>query len=197
MNSPEENITYIVEPTRSDLVHGASRPQVSGGETAGGNIDKIRDILFGNQMREYERRFSRLEERLVKEFTDSRDETKKRLDSIEVYVRQEIEALNEVLKKQQNAQEQAIRELSQDYKNQINSLDQKMTQFDENLSKSGREVRQQILEQSKSLNDEMKQKFAEILNVVERESQELRNDKANRSTLSMLFAEMAMRLRSE
>ena len=197
MNSPEENITYIVEPTRSDLVHGASRPQVSGGETAGGNIDKIRDILFGNQMREYERRFSRLEERLVKEFTDSRDETKKRLDSIEVYVRQEIEALNEVLKKQQNAQEQAIRELSQDYKNQINSLDQKMTQFDENLSRSGREVRQQILEQSKSLNDEMKQKFAEILNVVERETQELRNDKANRSTLSMLFAEMAMRLRSE
>lgn len=197
MNTPEENITYIVEPTRADLVHGSNRPQISGGETAGGNIDKIRDILFGNQMREYERRFSRLEERLVKEFTDSRDETKKRLDSIEVYVRQEIEALNEVLKKQQNAQEQAIRELSQDYKNQINSLDQKMTQFDENLSKSGREVRQQILEQSKSLNDEMKQKFAEILNVVERETQELRNDKANRSTLSMLFAEMAMRLRSE
>lgn len=197
MNTPEENITYIVEPTRADLVQGSSRPQISGSETAGGNIDKIRDILFGNQMREYERRFNRLEERLVKEFTDSRDETKKRLDSIEVYVRQEIEALNEVLKKQQNAQEQAIRELSQDYKNQINSLDQKLVQFDENLSRSGREVRQQILEQSKSLNDEMKQKFAEILNVVERESQELRNDKANRSTLSMLFAEMAMRLRSE
>ena len=29
-----------------------------------GNVDKIRDILFGNQMRDYEARFSRLEESL-------------------------------------------------------------------------------------------------------------------------------------
>ena len=30
-------------------------------EQAEGNVDKIRDILFGGQMREYERRFERLE----------------------------------------------------------------------------------------------------------------------------------------
>ena len=29
-----------------------------------GNVDKIRDILFGSQMRDYDRRFSTLEERL-------------------------------------------------------------------------------------------------------------------------------------
>ena len=31
---------------------------------SGASIDKVRDILFGNQMREFERRFARLEERL-------------------------------------------------------------------------------------------------------------------------------------
>ena len=32
-----------------------------------GNVDKIREILFGGQMRAYDKRFSRLEERLTKE----------------------------------------------------------------------------------------------------------------------------------
>ena len=32
----------------------------------GQNVDKIRDILFGNQMRDYEKRFARLEERVTK-----------------------------------------------------------------------------------------------------------------------------------
>ena len=32
----------------------------------GANVDKIRDILFGSNMREYEKRFARLEERLTK-----------------------------------------------------------------------------------------------------------------------------------
>ncbi len=49
------------------------------------NLDKVRDILFGSQMRDNERRFGRLEERLAKEAGDLRDETRKRLDSLEVY----------------------------------------------------------------------------------------------------------------
>jgi hypothetical protein len=47
------------------------------------------------------------------------------------------------------------------------------------------------------LDDEIQQKFSEMLAVIERETKELRIDKANRSTLSALFAEIAMRLRSE
>ena len=31
-----------------------------------GNVDKIREILFGGQMRAYDKRFSRLEDRLAK-----------------------------------------------------------------------------------------------------------------------------------
>ena len=34
----------------------------NGGLREGANVDKIRDILFGSNMREYEKRFARLEE---------------------------------------------------------------------------------------------------------------------------------------
>ena len=54
---------------------------------AGGNLDKVRDLLFGGQMRDYDRRFARLEERLVKETTELRDDVKKRLGALEAYMK--------------------------------------------------------------------------------------------------------------
>ncbi len=38
------------------------------------NVDKIRDILFGNQMRDYDAKFARLEERLQAEAAELRVE---------------------------------------------------------------------------------------------------------------------------
>ena len=49
----------------------------------GANLDKVRDLLFGGQMRDYDRKFARLEERLVKETAELRDDVKKRLAAIE------------------------------------------------------------------------------------------------------------------
>ena len=41
---------------------------VPGGEVVG--VDKIRDLLFGNQMQDYDRRFAKLEERFLQRFKD-------------------------------------------------------------------------------------------------------------------------------
>src|SRR6187401_2241566 len=53
---------------------------LTGGEGATpASLDKVRDILFGSQMRDVERRFARLEERLLKETTDLKDDVRRRL----------------------------------------------------------------------------------------------------------------------
>lgn len=102
INTPTEDITYItVEPVKEDFAQGMNmnRPQLSGSDFgASGNLDKVRDILFGSQMQEYEKRFNRLEERLSSECAILRDDTKKCLDSIETYIKQEIESLAETVK---------------------------------------------------------------------------------------------------
>ena len=51
---------------------------VNGELKEGANVDKIRDILFGSNMREYEKRFGRLEERLTKSSDALREDLKKR-----------------------------------------------------------------------------------------------------------------------
>src|SRR5690349_16058116 len=59
-------------------VDGAA-PQPAADGTNPASLDKVRDILFGNQMRDVERRFARLEERLIKETADLKEDVRRRL----------------------------------------------------------------------------------------------------------------------
>src|SRR5262245_8356625 len=63
----------------------------AGGTAAdgGASIDKVRDILFGSHLREFERRFIRLEERLVKETNDLKEDVRSRLEALEAFARSE------------------------------------------------------------------------------------------------------------
>jgi hypothetical protein len=64
-----------------------ARPRTLSTDQTPGNVDKIRDILFGSQMREYETRFSRLEESLLKESQDLKETTRRRFDTLEAYIK--------------------------------------------------------------------------------------------------------------
>ncbi|MBC7909070.1 MAG: hypothetical protein H7Y30_01130 [Pyrinomonadaceae bacterium] len=166
-------------------------------QSGGGNIDKIREILFGVQQRDYDKRFARLEERLLKESGDLREETRKRFDSLELYIKHEMESLTERLTSEQNARTEAAEQLERSIKDTSRAFDKKTAQLDEQNAKSQRELRQQLLDQSKTLSEEIRQKHQELLAVVEREATELRTDKTDRSALAALFTEVAMRLNND
>jgi len=162
-----------------------------------GNIDKIRDILFGVQMRDYEKRFTRLEERLIKESNNLRDDTKKRFEALELYLKNELESLTGRLTAEQNARNENAESLAQGIKDTARAFEKRAAQMDEQSTRSQRELRQQILDQSKSLNDEIRQKYEELTAVLQREAEELRTDKTDRSALAALFTEVAMRLNND
>ncbi len=198
--SGEEQFTnsMSVEQPQSHLVQGINESHSSNGDIAGGeNLDRVREILFGSQIRNYEKRLNRLEERLVKECATLRDDTRKRLDSLETYIKREVDLLADRLKSERAERDKTVEELAQDFKDTIKSLEKKFAQLDEQVTQSERNLRQHTLEISKSWNDEIQQKSEEVLAVLEREAKEIRKDKANRSTLVTLLTEMAMRLNNE
>ena len=57
------------------------------------NVDRIRNILFGSQMRDYDGRFQRLEERLVRDAAEVRSDLQKRLEALEAFMKGEVESL--------------------------------------------------------------------------------------------------------
>jgi len=184
--------TAAAEPARDA---GKSRPALT--EQAPGNVDKIRDILFGTQMRDYEVRFSRLEESLRKESSDLRDSTKRRLDALEGYIKKELESLETRLKGEKQERTEAHSELSADLKSTAASLSRKISEAENQNGQAQRELRRELLEQSKSLGDEIRSKSEELASLLDRRVQELRNDKTDRAALASLLTEVAMRLTDE
>ena len=184
--------------TKDAIINQSNDSEAESDElTSGGSVDKIREILFGIQMRDYEKRFVRLEERLLKEASDLRDETKQRFDSLEIYIKNELEALGERLTAEQNARADSLEQLSNGVKDTFRAVDKKTAQMDEQSAKNQRDLRQQALDQSKTLSDDMRQKHSELLAALEREASELRADKTDRSALAALFTEVAMRLSND
>lgn len=162
-----------------------------------GNIEKIRDILFGTQMRDYDKRFARLEDRVRREAADFREEVERRFTAVESYVKGEVESLLERMKAEQRERGAAVDEVARRLQESVANLEKKLGQLDEQAGKSSRELREQILEQSKSLSEEMRKRNEELVASMDQSTQELRSDKADRSALADLLTEMAMRLTND
>ena len=163
----------------------------------GASLEKVRDLLFGVQMRDYDRRFGRLEERLLKETSDLRDEVKKRLSAVEQLLRQEIDSLTDRLRGDQEERVAADQDLARELHETTTALQKKTGQLDEQLARGLRDVRQQLHEQRQQLTDELQAQADAVLARLGRETQELRSDKADRAALASLLTEMAMRLNDE
>jgi exonuclease VII large subunit len=187
-NSADGNQTQLERSSSSGVAQSLDE---------GGNIDKIREILFGVQMRDNEKRFSRIEERLLKESADLREDTKKRFEALESFVRSEFEALANRLKSEQQTRDESVQGLARSLQETGKALEKKLAQFDEQTTHSQRELRQQILDQSKQLNDEIRQKHNELQSLLEREVAELGHAKTDRASLAALFTEVSLRLNNE
>jgi len=188
-NDPHSVVNNVTDAGQAD---SGKNPEASGA-----SIDKVRDILFGGQMREVDRRFARIEERLTKELADLRDDLRKRLDTLDAHVRRENDALADLLKAERTDRTDAHGALSGELKEQARTHERRASAIDDQLTKGHRDLRQQILEQHQQLSDEIRQKADEILATLAREAQQLRSDKTDRSALAALLTEVAMRLNNE
>lgn len=190
MNDSENSPVIVTNDERAEQTLATQMPEA-------GNINKIRDILFGVQMRDYDRRFARLEERLVKEANDTKDETRRRLDAIEEYFRKEIESLSGRVVAEQNTRTDTVREILQSLKELSLSFDRKISGLTDATSKGDSDLRLQLLEQSKQMRDDMQNRYNELMTHLGREADELREDKTDRSALAEMFNEIALRLTND
>ena len=197
-------VAYLAVDTRpaplpsTPPAQGSAEPKGQApAELAGGNIDKVRDIIFGGQMRDYERRFARLEERFLQETAELKDDVRRRLTALEQFVKDETASLGERITAEQAARADETKDLARDWRENARVFEKKTGQLDDQIGRVQRELRQQILELHQNVGDEMRQRIDDVLARLGRESTELRNDKADRVTLAALLTEMAMRLTND
>ena len=145
-------------------------------ESEASDIDKLREVLFGNQLRDHDRRYARLEERIQCELTGLRNDLCRRIETLEQHLRSELSAASE--RQQQEAQDRqaAVSRLTGD------------------LLKAERELRSASLDLSKELLAEIQHVHELVSAEVAADVRLLEDGKVDRTQLASLFGELVMRL---
>jgi len=183
----ETAIATALESQATDNIAGANM----------GNIDKIRDILFGSNMRDYEKRFKRFEERLNKERANLREELLQRVKTIEDMVISETERLTEKAKVDRQERYEGQQDLIHEIKTLKSEINNRITQVDEQISKDIQQLRQQTHTKIQELNMQMRQQNESLTTLIKQEAQQLQEDKVNRHDLASFFTEFAVRLNKD
>ena len=174
----------------ADSVHNAERAM----DTTQESLDRVRDILFGSQIREQDHRRKEFEEELQGQLAAFTEESRKRLDSLETFVKREIASVLEALKTESTQRVDALHGLAQQIKLTTVSIEKRVTALDEQHGNAARALRIELLDQSKSLRDELSALNQSLTTLMEKNAASLQHAKTDRAALAGLFAEMAQRL---
>ena len=154
-------------------------------------VDQIRKLLFGNQMVDYERRFSKLEDRFAQRFRDVEIETTRSLTAFEANSKRQIETLGNLLREEQQARADGEREIERSLKEQNLALEKRVRTLSDQLLQLERDVGDRLVQEAQALREEMKRRNAELQDVIDCMFTELNSVKADRNLLSGLFVEVA------
>jgi hypothetical protein len=166
-------------------------------DQSGASVDKIRDILFGPQIKNYEARFVRLEETLARENAQIKDMMARRFESLEGFVKKETEALASRIKSERDERAEVARDIARDLKSATETLTKKIVELDNKTAEAQSGLRQDLLAESRKLMDELRRRTDDITSLLEKRASELRTDKADRSLIAALLADMAMQISGE
>lgn len=176
----------------------AKIPNPSGKDNPeGANVDKIRDILFGSQMRDYEKRFTRLEDSVTKALETLREDMTKRLDTLGGFVRQEVDSLSQRVKSEKAERGEGLKDIAREIKDGAKILEKKLSQLEEQMSDGQGELRAKLLEHSKSISADIDKLRRETASALNREVEVLRDEKTDRAGLADLFSEFSLRLKNK
>jgi exonuclease VII large subunit len=161
------------------------------------NVDQIRDILFGGQMRDYERRFQELNQRFEAELARMRDAQDKRLaqidkriddqlDKLGKLLRQEIQDRNSAVDDLESRLQQAARTARSEVNKALEALGQELANGDERHRAALADLEAGIAA-----------RVGETETAMSRGNEELRAEKVGRDDMAALLTEFALRLKGD
>ena len=171
--------------------------EIADAEQAEGNVDKIRDILFGGQMRDYERRFERLEAEFTRKLTALENEFKSKIEALDAQAKREVEKLTKKAAQEKKERTSALTELAGSVTSLGSRVDERLGELDDHLAGESSEIRRDLENTRIEVMDETNRLISEITELMREESDALQDTKADRVELASLFTEFAMRLNRE
>jgi phage host-nuclease inhibitor protein Gam len=196
LNATDRNTMNGEQAQESQKREDASEEDRNGRTAETGIVDRIRDILVGSQMRDYDGRLQRLDERLAGEAAQARAEVRKRFEALENSLKGEVELLTNRLNAEQAERRTAIEKLGHDLAEAAKAFELKIN----NLAEYAREIHdlhRQLLEESKALSTEVKEKQEQMQAGLNRQTEQIGGTIIGRQALAEVLSDVALRLKNE
>jgi len=159
-----------------------------------GAVDKIRDLLFGAEMQDYEHRFKALEDSIAAGNQRLIDEMNNRLSKLELDLAQQMEKLDEKRESERGERIDAIAGLDRAFQDNVETVRQSIEQIEQRYRREYQDLTQLVQNQASDLSTEIGQLNEEIKGSLTQESERLQEVLVNRGELAEFFKEFSVRL---
>ncbi len=160
-----------------------------------GNIDQIRDIIFGAQLREYTNRFDKIESDLSLLQQEMRDRVEQVKNILATELRSSIDSLDNRIKnlnvnvQDENAEiRQNIGRLNKKFSTNIEALN-------ETVDHQASSIRQELSQTRDKLHEDVRTLRANIFEDLDRRFSMLRDVKVSRDDMAEILFEVGMRIK--
>jgi len=160
-----------------------------------GNVDQIREILFGSQSRELNERFEKIEQNIKSLHDEMRSKIELSQNDFEERINNEIETVSKKMKNittQQQDDFTDVRDASVKLEKRIQSS---MEIMEDELNSKREQLQKQQIEMRSSLRSQMDSLQDEILTILNSKFSEISEVKLSRDDAADIFMEAAMSMK--
>jgi hypothetical protein len=162
-----------------------------------GNIDAIREILFGNQTRDYERRLGELERDLQTTCAGIDADLSARLTKLAGELKKELDKLNDRQVRIKRDRTAADKRLAADIRRLSKTFGDRLAALDDHLKTEISKIHEVLQRQRTDLRKDTNELACGLLELLQQEREEIRELKVGRTELAGLFTALATRFRAD
>ncbi len=160
-----------------------------------GNIDQIRDIIFGAQLRDYDNRFNKLET----DISRLQQETRSHVEQLKASFSSELKSAVEAIEKKLKLLSLAVQEETADLSQQIERVNRKFSStvqsLDEELDKQNNSIREEISQNKNQFQEEIVALRDLVLEELEQHFADLSKTKVSKDDIAETLFALGMRLK--
>ncbi|MDH5562678.1 MAG: hypothetical protein OEY91_03515 [Nitrospirota bacterium] len=189
-----KQIAYDVSgPSASEARDSSSAAGLSPSEE--GSLEKVRDILFGAQSREFDQRVHALENRLLQESINLREELTRSLESLKVHFTHEVSQLKDLIQQEEKGRTSSLADVGQVIQTLGVNIEAQLSQLRQQATQQSDLLEQQIIRQKADLTEDHTQQMAELQEKFHEGLQLLKKEKTDRAALAEMLMDLALRLK--
>lgn len=160
-----------------------------------GDIEKVRDILFGKYVASFEQRFAELESRLEADVDQLKNKLIDKMGSMDKAVNESLARLDTQMGQEKSTRDTQLLSLQNNLRDAEAALQHAITSMEDQANQDLAVVRSSLEESLQDLTDRALATQAELSAQIDQQKEDLQHDKVGRQSLALMLDEVAIKLR--